>query len=116
MRRTNCAARRWRWLRGGSLLFALTAAGPAVAFADSATEPSPAPPPTSDTVTCPQACGQGAMPEAGGAASRENVPQAADQEYAQSRYQLGSDQQPDRYVPQHPYSQAHYQLGAGHQD
>jgi hypothetical protein len=85
--------------------FALTIAAPAVALADMETDPNPAAPP--DSCTCTSACGQ--------AAAREDARQAADQDHAQSSYQLGS-RESDWYAPSHPYSQSHYQLGAGHED
>ena len=109
--------RRWRewwttWLNRlamGSAL-TLTMAVPAVAFADTATDPQAAP----DKYECAKACGEPQEPQAPGT-SREDVRQATDQDHAQSSYQLGSGQ-PEQATPEHPYTQAHYQLGAGHQD
>jgi len=106
--------RRWRqwWerLAMGSAL-ALTVTVPAVALAGTATD---APNAVPGTYECPKAGGEQQQPEAPGT-TPEDARQAAEQDHAQNRYQLGSGQ-PEQQLPDHPYSQAHYQLGAGHQD
>jgi hypothetical protein len=92
--------------------FALAVAVPATALADMATDPET--PDMTGVHSCMSVCSQPTTSETTGA-SREDVRQAADQDHAQARYQLGSGQ-PEWVAPDHPYSQGHYQLGAGHQD
>ena len=111
-RTTQWVARWWSRLAVGSA-FTLALAVPAVALADTATEPETAPPPDMGQMeSCMNACND-AMAPAG--ATREEQRQAAEQDDAQSSYQLG-DKDEGWNVRGHPYTQAHYQLGAGHKD
>jgi hypothetical protein len=92
-------------------VFTLTLAAPAVALADMSTDPNAAP----DKAGMDECIQKSGEPEAPGT-TRKDERQAAEQDYAQSRYQLGSNQQPEWNVPNRSFSQASYQLGAGHQD